>query len=165
MSKPTRATSIAPCPPPSSAWVPRPSSTHTQRRLDQALSFKNRGNASFVSHPPNHQSAIASYTAALACLPTVPPPPTTPPTNGVTGLEEVGEEEAAAIQAFEEERKRLEADPEAKERLRLEEQVSEMAKACWGNLGACHAALVSRRPSDPSAMHVARDSDHLGPIA
>lgn len=51
------------------------------------------------------------------------------------------EDEAAAIE--QEEKRKAARSPEDIEREETESAYRECAKACWGNLGACYASLVS----------------------
>lgn len=77
---------------------------------------------------------MKAYKSALDHL---PPCPKKPPAKAATGIAEVTDEEAAAIEAD------GKVDPEVKEREEVEEEVRECTKACWGNLAACHMSLVS----------------------
>ena len=116
-----------------------------QTLLGKAVDRKNAGNNYFTMKPPDLERAVASYKAALDYLPpcprrtVVPKPPLTD--NATSGLAEVNDEEAAAI----EEQQHVaepDSDSESREREEVEEEVRECTKACWGNLGACYTSLV-----------------------
>lgn len=57
-----------------------------------------------------------------------------------SGLQEVTEEEAVAIQK--EENAKKGKSPEELEREEVEDEIKECTKACWGNLAACYIAVV-----------------------
>ena len=61
------------------------------------------------------------------------------PQMQASGVEEVTEEEAAAIEA----QQAGNIDPVRVERVEIEEQIRECTKACWGNLAASYLATVS----------------------
>jgi cell envelope opacity-associated protein A len=124
-----------------------------QEALTLASEYKLKGNTAFTSKPPNHSAAIKSYRAALDILPPLPkkeakddkPKVALPPVvDGQGGIQEVTEEEASAIEA---QSKMDQAPDEGKdqvtEREKVEDEARELMKACWGNLAACHVALVS----------------------
>lgn len=129
-----------------------------QEALALAQQLKSKGNASFTSKPPDHQAAVQSYRSAIAILPPCPrkepvekTKPAVPPlVEGQSGIQEVTEEEAAAIQAESKQTSRVEDDQET-EREKVEKEVRELTKACWGNLAACYIALV--RESDDDMCH------------
>lgn len=82
-------------------------------------------------------------TAYKSALDHLPPCPKKPPSTAVpleTGIAEVTDDEAAAIN---EETSRQEAvDPAVREKEEVEEEIRDCTKACWGNLGACYISLV-----------------------
>ena len=122
--------------------------------------LKAQGNTSFTSKPPNHDAAVKAYRSALDILPPCPkkelkekPQPVVPPiADGQSGLQEVTEEEAIAIEAESQKDKNGEMQ-KISERETVEEEVRELSKACWGNLAACYVALVSSSLLTGSQAH------------
>ena len=128
--------------------------TNAQTLLEQATKLKDQGNASYASKPPAYEDAIVAYTRAIEYLPPMPKRPSetargkareesplraAEEAGGGGGLVEVTDAEAEEI-----ERERL-GEKSAKRVLEdAQDAVRECEKACWGNLGACHVALVSR---------------------
>jgi hypothetical protein len=111
------------------------------------LALKAKGNTLFTAKPPNITAALNAYQRAVDVLAVCEPKlkaekPTVSPPPPESGLQEVTEEEADAI---EEARKVKEAvkEKEPSEREKLEDDIRECYKACWGNRAACHIARVS----------------------
>ena len=121
--------------------------TVSQEALNKALALKAKGNTLFTAKPPNITAALNAYQRAVDVLAVCEPKlkaekPTVSPPPPESGLQEVTEEEADAI---EEARKVKEAvkEKEPSEREKLEDDIRECYKACWGNRAACHIARVS----------------------
>jgi len=64
------------------------------------------------------------------------------PQSQASGIQEVTEEEANAIEVQAEDAEFEIADDEARAREEVEDQIRECTKACWGNLAACYLATV-----------------------
>lgn len=128
-----------------------------QELLSRATKHKITGNSHYTSKPPQYEQAIASYKLAIDHLPTFPSDPTDPEHQEQdskndfkgkmkveepvpSGLQEVTEEEAVAIQK--EENTKKGKSPEELEREEVEDEIKECTKACWGNLAACYIAIV-----------------------
>ncbi|AAW46108.1 hypothetical protein CNK00610 [Cryptococcus deneoformans JEC21] len=124
--------------------------------LSRATKHKITGNSHYTSKPPQYEQAIASYKLAIDHLPTFPSDPTDPEHQEQdskndfkgkmkveepvpSGLQEVTEEEAVAIQK--EENTKKGKSPEELEREEVEDEIKECTKACWGNLAACYIAI------------------------
>jgi len=107
------------------------------------MAHKASGNASFTSIPPDHVAAIDAYKAALKALPDCSKVATeaagAKSGSVQSGIQEVTEEEANAIQA---EATTIGAGSEQRARDEVEEQIRECTKACWGNLAASYLAKV-----------------------
>ena len=117
--------------------------------LDKAVASKAKGNSAFTSKPADHDGAIELYQEALRCLPSCPKrkdkaTANAPPRPMGSGIQEVSEEEASAIEAEQQEAPAIDAAEQ--EREDVEEEIRECTKSCWGNLAACHLAKVSSCP-------------------
>lgn len=127
--------------------------------LGRGLELREEGNKYYSARPAELQPAVEKYKAALGFLPDVgrgessesesstSGGQSSSPTSEPAGIQEVTEDEAEAIE--QEEKRKAERSPEDIERERIEHAIRECAKACWGNLGACYAALVSCRQGYP----------------
>ncbi|ORX34756.1 hypothetical protein BD324DRAFT_634849 [Kockovaella imperatae] len=108
--------------------------------ISKAVDFKTKGNTCFQAKPPDLDNAISYYKQALDCLPAVDKSSdlttsrTPLPTSSGSGIQEITDEEAEAIQESEK------TTPEAEQRKALEIELKDCTKACWGNLGACYIA-------------------------
>jgi hypothetical protein len=104
----------------------------------------------FTARPPNYPSAIEAYRSALNCLPACvekaekSPLPEMPPTL-ISGIQEVTEEEAAAIEIRTDTQEPESENAESAEREDIGDQIRECTKACWGNLAASYLAIVRGR--------------------
>lgn len=115
--------------------------------MARATISKEGGNAAFTHRPPDLPLATRSYRAALDILPEVPPKKQlSEKASGKapdrSGIQEITEDEAAEI----EQQASVGEDPERRAleaREHVEDEVRQLQKACWGNLAACHIALVS----------------------
>lgn len=97
------------------------------------MALKEAGNRHFLAKPRRLDEARASYTAALDHLPDLPPPrPFAAPAEG-SGLQEVTEDEAEAIEAENTREKDTEREG-------TEQEIRECTKAVYGNLGAVYVA-------------------------
>ncbi|KGB77371.1 hypothetical protein CNBG_3209 [Cryptococcus deuterogattii R265] len=120
--------------------------------LSRATKHKATGNSHYTSKPPRYDDAIVSYKLAIDHLPTFPSDLTDPEQDSKnddkgkakvkepvpSGLQEVSEEEAVAIE--EAEKAKEGKSPEELEREEVEDEIKECTKACWGNLAACYIA-------------------------
>jgi hypothetical protein len=105
-----------------------------QKLLARATALKETGNKHFLAKPRRLDEARDSYNAALDHLPDLPPPRPfqTAPAES-SGLQEVTEEEAEAIEAEN-------AREKDTEREGVEQEIRECTKAVYGNLGAVYVA-------------------------
>ena len=95
----------------------------------------------FTARPPNLDLAIAAYKQALEYLPPCKKKPPITANTPTTGIAEVTEEEATAIE--QEADQGGVVDVEKQEREEVEDEVRQCTKACWGNLAACYISMVS----------------------
>ena len=109
--------------------------------IAKASSFKATGNLHFTARPPELDLAVAAYKSALDHLPPCKKKPPIAATSPATGIAEVTEEEASAIEKEADENGVV--DTEKQEREEVEDEVRECTKACWGNLAACYISMVS----------------------
>lgn len=105
--------------------------------------MKDEGNKAYTSKPPNHKLAIEKYEASLKHLPPIPKPRSPSPKDAKpapigSGIQEITDEEAEALQSGTNDDGR---SPEEVEREEVEDQIRELGKACHGNMAACWAAL------------------------
>jgi hypothetical protein len=111
--------------------------------------LKDEGNKAYTSKPPNYNIAIEKYQASLKHLPPIPKPEESKEPDSQTGsarsapitgsgIQEITDEEAEALQSGGSEDKR---SPEEIEREEVDDQIRELGKACHGNMAACWAAL------------------------
>lgn len=122
--------------------------------MSRATKHKATGNSHYTSKPPRYDDAIVSYKLAIDHLPTFPSDLTDPEQDSKnddkgkakvkeplpSGLQEVSEEEAVAIE--EAEKAKEGKSPEELEREEVEDEIKECTKACWGNLAASYIATV-----------------------
>ena len=114
-----------------------------QRLFDKGLKEKERGNSLFTASPPETDEALVAYKQGLDYLPkcpkleqkqaTVPPPPP----NG--GIQEVTEDEAAEIERAEATKDQT---IELSKREKVEEEIRQLQKVLWANVGACYNRKV-----------------------
>ena len=101
------------------------------------------------------EGAIETYRSALKCLPRCPKEKDTkpastdkaaPPPIAESGIQEITDEQAAALE--EEQRKASEhkVTAEEKEKQDVEEEIRQCQRACWSNIAAAYMALVSSPP-------------------
>jgi hypothetical protein len=119
-----------------------------QTLLNKAVASKTKGNSAFTSRPSNYDGAIEYYQDALKCLPNCPKKKgegasksSVPPLPVGSGIQEVSDEEAQAIEAEQQDVPVIGSAEQ--ERADVEEEIRECTKSCWGNLAACHLANVS----------------------
>nr|ODN88135.1 hypothetical protein L204_06400 [Cryptococcus depauperatus CBS 7855] len=151
--------------------------------LSRAINHKNLGNTHYTSKPSQYNKAIECYKLALDHLPAFPKvdddkddkngeelqskendnggltskrkdkgKPPRPPIS--SGIQQLTEEEAEAINEVEEEEKNK--TPEQKEREEVKQEIEDATKACYGNLAACYISLVLALKIDPhytKALH------------
>ncbi|WVN89262.1 uncharacterized protein L203_104481 [Cryptococcus depauperatus CBS 7841] len=154
--------------------------------LSRAINHKNLGNTHYTSKPPQYNKAIECYKLALDHLPAFPKvdddkddkngeelqskendnegltskrkdkgKPPRPPIS--SGIQELTEEEAEAINEVEEEEKNK--TPEQKEREEVKQEIEDATKACYGNLAACYISLKD----DDKAIAACNDALKIDP--
>lgn len=149
-----------------------------QRLLEKGTELKGVGNSHFTARPQRLDEAVEAYQAALACLP-IPRPksrpetatndsqpseessstpntaqPTAPsPPPGESGIQELTEAEAAALEAElnrsiaqtnDTEESIPQPKSEEEQREEIYEAIGELRKVCYGNLGAAWLAQVGK---------------------
>lgn len=105
-----------------------------QNLLAQGARLKDEGNKRFTAKHQQLDEARDSYLSALDKLPLLPPP-SKAAIPAASGIQEVTDEEAEAIEAESH-------DQERQQRVAVENQIRECSKAVWGNLGAVYLVMV-----------------------
>ncbi|BEI82812.1 hypothetical protein CcaverHIS002_0306800 [Cutaneotrichosporon cavernicola] len=108
------------------------STDELKKLLARAVTLKEQGNKHFLAKPRQLSMARDSYSAALDHLPDMPPRPAQVAPE-LSGIQEVTEEEADAINA---------ENAREKDTVRedVEREIRECTKAVYGNLGAVYVA-------------------------
>jgi len=124
-----------------------------QTLVDEATTLKSRGNTLFTKQ--DLDGALEAYLEALKLLPEAAPPQTTP----TSGVQELTDEQAKALDEEIRERESESSRPDAMARRSVQRQIGDARKALWSNIGAVYVS----KGDDKEAVNACTEALRIDP--